>query len=70
MWSSAELYSRGAFVNGGRLLGHLFLVSSGDGGRWKDKLISALLMPHTHLFLARLMCEKETMLDYKLLHVN
>lgn len=27
VWSSAELYSRGALVNGGRLLGHLFLVS-------------------------------------------
>ena len=30
VWSSAELCSRGALVNGGGSLGHLFLVSRGD----------------------------------------
>lgn len=33
VWTSAELYSRGALVNGGRSLGHLFLVSRGDRER-------------------------------------
>lgn len=36
VWSSAELYSRGALVNGGRSLGHLFLVSRGDGERERE----------------------------------
>ncbi len=37
VWSSAELYSRGALVNGGRSLGHLFLVSKRDRKREKDQ---------------------------------
>lgn len=36
VWHSAELYSRGAVVNGGRLFGHLFLVSRRRRGIEKD----------------------------------
>lgn len=32
-WAGSELYSGGALVNGGRSLGHLFLVSRGDRER-------------------------------------
>lgn len=36
VWSIAELYSRGALVNGGRSLGHLFQVSRRDKEREGD----------------------------------
>lgn len=37
VWSSSELYSRGALVNGGRSLGHLLLLSRRD--RERERLV-------------------------------